>query len=1060
MDNEEEYFDEEYFDDEYLDNQNRLKKNKNNKRKVQKDINNNKNKTNLSKNSTKSQQNITPGSNSINVKNNKTNPGGSNSASLNNKAGNITAKTGQTIKNAGNGMKAAGKTSKVAGKGMQYAGKGMQTAGKGISTAGQAVGSAASAIPVVGAPLGGIVSGASKLAGTGVQAAGKGTEALGSGLNKAGDKLDKAGQKTKETGNKISKTGNKLKKDAGKKIISKLNPIKDISPQKALTNSIKMNVALILGVFIGVILIFYFITSPVIDALDKFAEFLAGNDTTQKLGNLYSGLGYKTTEDAFYEEMEYLYNKSGGDLDLTLVLSALYYPETRNDYSTDYSIMDDNNNSKIKAIINELKDKYKDNNQYTQGMILRLRMLNSGMLENSYEGERMTLDEFKKQYGSIVTEDLKNTGDLFSAAILSANPVSEFVNMLKNAFNLVAGPTFITLENSTYNLVSNQLETISMGLRSISSMEFGLDENNKPQIYVTLYTKKYDEDKFKQYLTSYIRKMPEFKPFIKNLEGVSLDKEIEKIINEIYEHASWYTGVYGQINRSAESYNSVCSGGIPDDLVSELVKPVDVASDRQVKFNDSYAYGMRDGVMHNGIDINSDTTGTKEGDNVYAIASGKVISSEPKVKCNTKEDSSCTQTQGAWVRIKHSIMVDGNKYEFISAYMHLQANSGQPKVGSTVKKGDVIGKVGNTGDSESAHLHFEYRSDDGTDEGMPVDPVNLFVSCNSGSLMGDTDTEKIWWYFRSLGYSPVATAAAMGNLSAESGLISYRKQGDYNPPDYTESKKYTESVDNKTLSKNAFIHDSIGYGLAQWTYYTRKDALYKKANKEKTSIGDLQMQLDHIVSELGTHKKQSWYKQWYNSPEESIDTATELFCREFEKPGTPHLDERKKAAKAIYSKYKDKTAPSSSTVENPSTSVGSDFIYNTALQIKKYISDNKYTYGALQTEVKSAEKSRKVDCSSYVSWVLYKAGFTQFGGHQQTDRTFYSNSWKFKEVKIQDAKPGDILIYSGHVEIFSSYTNKTLKVLNAGSNNSIRVSGVTTSYYNIGQIRKILRVEK
>jgi peptidoglycan hydrolase FlgJ len=51
-----------------------------------------------------------------------------------------------------------------------------------------------------------------------------------------------------------------------------------------------------------------------------------------------------------------------------------------------------------------------------------------------------------------------------------------------------------------------------------------------------------------------------------------------------------------------------------------------------------------------------------------------------------------------------------------SLYAHCEELSVKP--GMTVKKGDIIGKVGSTGESTGKHLHFELRR-----EGVPIDPA-------------------------------------------------------------------------------------------------------------------------------------------------------------------------------------------------------------------------------------------------------------------------------------------------------------------------------------------------
>jgi murein DD-endopeptidase MepM/ murein hydrolase activator NlpD len=49
--------------------------------------------------------------------------------------------------------------------------------------------------------------------------------------------------------------------------------------------------------------------------------------------------------------------------------------------------------------------------------------------------------------------------------------------------------------------------------------------------------------------------------------------------------------------------------------------------------------------------------------------------------------------------------------------------------GQQVKRGDVIGFVGNTGRSVAPHLHYEIRKD-----GTPINPINFYY--------GDLNTEE------------------------------------------------------------------------------------------------------------------------------------------------------------------------------------------------------------------------------------------------------------------------------------------------------------------------------
>ena len=90
-------------------------------------------------------------------------------------------------------------------------------------------------------------------------------------------------------------------------------------------------------------------------------------------------------------------------------------------------------------------------------------------------------------------------------------------------------------------------------------------------------------------------------------------------------------------------------------------------------------------------------------------------------------------------------------------------------------------------------------------------------------------------------------AGLMGNLQAESGFYPDRVQGDIPYSSY--SKEYTAKVDSGEISEYDFVHNGPGgggYGLAQWTYPPRKQALYNmKVDNEYDSIGSLYLACEY-----------------------------------------------------------------------------------------------------------------------------------------------------------------------------------------------------------------------
>lgn len=96
------------------------------------------------------------------------------------------------------------------------------------------------------------------------------------------------------------------------------------------------------------------------------------------------------------------------------------------------------------------------------------------------------------------------------------------------------------------------------------------------------------------------------------------------------------------------------------------------------------------------------------GSPVMAAANGVVVKVETPSN-NSKLGKN--RSYGTYVEIKHDD-------EWSTRYAHMFPKDIKAKVGDKVKQGDVIGGIGNMGNSSGAHLHFEILK-----KGSPVDPM-------------------------------------------------------------------------------------------------------------------------------------------------------------------------------------------------------------------------------------------------------------------------------------------------------------------------------------------------
>lgn len=82
------------------------------------------------------------------------------------------------------------------------------------------------------------------------------------------------------------------------------------------------------------------------------------------------------------------------------------------------------------------------------------------------------------------------------------------------------------------------------------------------------------------------------------------------------------------------------------------------------------------------------------------------------------------------------------------------------------------------------------------------------------------DEKEIWEFLMEQIGNPFGVAGLMGNLYAESGLRPNNLQNSYETKLGMSDVSYTAAVDNGSYSN--FVRDSAGYGLAQWTHWSRK----------------------------------------------------------------------------------------------------------------------------------------------------------------------------------------------------------------------------------------------
>lgn len=186
-------------------------------------------------------------------------------------------------------------------------------------------------------------------------------------------------------------------------------------------------------------------------------------------------------------------------------------------------------------------------------------------------------------------------------------------------------------------------------------------------------------------------------------EAISSEEDQNKNYNSIENNLYWWP--VGSSETTVENGVEFASGDPASVAISSQFQPNRV---NPVNGNSE---------AHRGVDL---LGGTTEAGVVNVIAAKDGVVVKPSAlgldTCQSFGNVNCGSGFGNYITIQHS---DGN----YTVYAHLHQGTILVKAGDTVKQGQVIAKMGSSGQSTGTHLHFEIR--EGADLGTAaVDPLN------------------------------------------------------------------------------------------------------------------------------------------------------------------------------------------------------------------------------------------------------------------------------------------------------------------------------------------------
>lgn len=137
---------------------------------------------------------------------------------------------------------------------------------------------------------------------------------------------------------------------------------------------------------------------------------------------------------------------------------------------------------------------------------------------------------------------------------------------------------------------------------------------------------------------------------------------------------------------------------------------------------------------------------------------------------------------------------------------------------------------------------------------------------------------EIWTTLKQIGFTDFATAGIMANIFVESGFKPDNLQNSFEKR-LGNDAEYTKKVNERSYTREQFANDSAGYGLCQWTYRTRKSALYDFCMCRSTKIDNIVDQLLFMAQEC----RNSGLFDKLNKCASPYDAGV-LFMLHFEKP--------------------------------------------------------------------------------------------------------------------------------------------------------------------------------
>ncbi len=280
---------------------------------------------------------------------------------------------------------------------------------------------------------------------------------------------------------------------------------------------------------------------------------------------------------------------------------------------------------------------------------------------------------FKKKLWSLIVKLIQS----LSLALVISLVVSSFMDSPKEKALKREKEEIL----AQYHILNNQINQLDNILKNL--------ENRDDNIYRVIFESEPIDGSIRRAGSGGINKYEALKDMDNAELIISTSRKLDELSKAMYIQSRSYDEIETLTKNKIDMLASI-----------PAILPVSLKN-KKTRFSSSFGYRIhpiyKTVKLHAGMDF-SGAVGTP----IYATGNGKVVYAE------------IHKGYGKTVLIDHG-------FNYQTLYAHL--NSYNVKAGQKVKRGDIIGYMGNTGMSTGPHVHYEVKKN-----GRPVDPINYYFN--------------------------------------------------------------------------------------------------------------------------------------------------------------------------------------------------------------------------------------------------------------------------------------------------------------------------------------------